>query len=155
MILSFAGHRPDKLGGYGEAAHHKLVLIAHRFLAQTIDLEKVISGMALGWDQAVAEVAIDLKIPVIAAIPFDGQQRRWPQHEQDWYARLLEQCAERHVVSPGVYATWKMFKRNEWMVDNSDALVALWDGSSGGTANCVNYAIRRHKPWTNLWKYWT
>ncbi len=33
-----------------------------------------------------------------------------------------------------------MDKRNKWMVDNCDLLIAVWNGTSGGTANCVNYA---------------
>jgi uncharacterized phage-like protein YoqJ len=35
-------------------------------------------------------------------------------------------------------------KRNEWMVDHCDLLIAVWDGSEGGTANCVRYA-RHHE----------
>ncbi len=31
-------------------------------------------------------------------------------------------------------------RRNEFMVDASDALAAFFDGSPGGTANCVRYA---------------
>jgi uncharacterized phage-like protein YoqJ len=30
--------------------------------------------------------------------------------------------------------------RNEWMVDRCDKLIAVWDGSKGGTGNCVDYA---------------
>ena len=40
----------------------------------------------------------------------------------------------------GGYAGYKLQKRNEWMVDHCDILIAVWDGTSGGTANCVNYA---------------
>ena len=45
-----------------------------------------------------------------------------------------------------------MQERNEWMVNNCDVLIAVWDGTSGGTANCVKYAeslqldIRRINP---------
>jgi hypothetical protein len=31
------------------------------------------------------------------------------------------------------------------MVDNSDLLIAVWDGSSGGTSNCVSYATIKGK----------
>ena len=34
-----------------------------------------------------------------------------------------------------------MQKRNEFMVDNSDLVVAVWNGTSGGTANCLAYMI--------------
>jgi len=37
------------------------------------------------------------------------------------------------MKSPGAY-------RSEWMVQNCDLLVAYWDGSDGGTGNCVKYA---------------
>jgi len=33
-----------------------------------------------------------------------------------------------------------MQKRNDWMVDNSDAVIAIWNGAPGGTANTVEYA---------------
>jgi len=33
-----------------------------------------------------------------------------------------------------------MQKRNEWMVDNSDAVIAVWDGTPGATATAVDYA---------------
>ena len=50
----------------------------------------------------------------------------------------------KHIVSPGEYAAFKMQVRNEWMVDQlnpaTDLLLAAWDGSPGGTGNCVKYA---------------
>ena len=51
-----------------------------------------------------------------------------------------------YVCSRGGYAGWKMNYRNTWMVDRADAVLAVWDGSSGGTANCVNYARTINKP---------
>jgi uncharacterized phage-like protein YoqJ len=39
-----------------------------------------------------------------------------------------------------------MQDRNIWMVDHCDALIAVWDGTSGGTANCVRYAQKVGKP---------
>jgi uncharacterized phage-like protein YoqJ len=46
--------------------------------------------------------------------------------------------------------------RNEWMVDNAHIVLALWDGSSGGTGNCIKYANRKsvNKPIINLWSSW-
>jgi uncharacterized phage-like protein YoqJ len=40
--------------------------------------------------------------------------------------------------------------RNIWMVDHADEVWAFWDGSKGGTANCVKYAERVNKPVRNL-----
>jgi uncharacterized phage-like protein YoqJ len=36
--------------------------------------------------------------------------------------------------------------RNEWMVDHCNDLLAVWDGSDGGTGNCVRYAQRILEP---------
>ena len=38
--------------------------------------------------------------------------------------------------------------RNEYMVDHADELIAVWDSSPSGTANCVNYAKRKNVPVT-------
>jgi predicted Rossmann fold nucleotide-binding protein DprA/Smf involved in DNA uptake len=63
MILAFTGHRPSKLGGYGSDVDLKLTRLATKVL-DDLKPEQVISGMALGWDQAVAFAAIRAKIPV-------------------------------------------------------------------------------------------
>ena len=33
-----------------------------------------------------------------------------------------------------------MQKRNEYMVDLADVVIAVWDGSNSGTGNCIKYA---------------
>ena len=140
------GHRPDKIGGYDYYAPQR-VWIRNRMRSELMDLmpEYVISGMALGIDQDWAQVAIDLAIPFIAALPFTGQESQWPKSSQDYYHSLLEQAHRIVVVSSGGYAAHKMQVRNEWMVDNCTDLFAFWDGSDGGTGNCVKYA-QRTKP---------
>lgn len=38
-----------------------------------------------------------------------------------------------------------MMKRNKYMVDNSDYVIAVWSGKPGGTGNTVRYAIKSRK----------
>lgn len=104
-----------------------------------------ISGMALGFDTWAAETCIQLGIPFIAAIPFAGQQRMWSPEQQLHYAELLSRAQSQHVVCPGGYEPRKMQIRNVWMVDNSDCLLACWNGSPGGTKNCIDYAKVKKK----------
>jgi uncharacterized phage-like protein YoqJ len=101
--------------------------------------------MALGFDQDLAYVSIEMAIPFIAAVPFVGQERIWPQEAKDFYNQLLSVAESIVIVSPGEYSVDKMQARNEWMVDHCSILIACWDGSKGGTGNCVKYAkeIRR------------
>ena len=153
MIISGTGHRPDKLGGYSDIAFNKLVKIAEEYLSENRP-DKVISGMALGWDQALAQAAINLKIPFVAAIPFKNQECKWPNKSQTKYKTILAAASECVIVCEGEYAAWKMQVRNKYMVDNSDLVVAMFDGTTGGTANCVNYAISKNKQIVNLYNKW-
>lgn len=150
MIVTGTGHRPNKLGGYSAKAFKKLVNLASEILVE-LKPNMVISGMALGWDQALATAAILNNIPFTAAIPFQGQQNAWPDKSRVIFSKLLEKASKQVVICKGNYAAWKMQKRNEWMVDNSDIVIALWDGSSGGTANCISYANKIKKKVINCW----
>jgi len=151
VYAMLTGHRPDKLGGYGPSACQTAVraalcklLSAWKAHAQAHGASlHVISGMALGADQWWAEEAITLGIPVHAYAPFDGQDARWPRASQTHYRMLLTRCASVRVVTSGAYAAWKMQRRNEAMVDDAQWHVAVWDGSNGGTANCVAYMRAR------------
>jgi uncharacterized phage-like protein YoqJ len=141
MIVAFTGHRPDKLGGY------KLPNDTYIRVCQKIDTtlkefkpEKVITGMALGIDQWAASIAHKLHIPFLAAIPFEGQENAWPESSRKIYRILRKLATEEVVVSQGGYSADKMQVRNIWMVDNCDKLIAVWDGTKGGTGNCIEYA---------------
>jgi len=145
MKIAITGHRPDKLGGYNNNSIEELVKDHIKDLFYLLKPTFIWSGMALGVDQWAAELAIKLSIPFKAAVPFEGQESRWPLKSQEKYRELLKCSQEIIVVSPGGYAPWKMQKRNEYMVDRADVVVAVWDGSSGGTKNCVEYAVSQDK----------
>jgi uncharacterized phage-like protein YoqJ len=151
MIAAATGHRPDKLRGYDTHARLTDLGIAVLFKYKP---EKVISGFALGWDLAVADAAIQLEIPLIAAIPFPSQPSTWPKSSQLFYQQLLEKASQIEIISPDPYSALKMRMRNEWMINNCDFVIALWDGSAGGTGNCMNYIIQENKPYKNFWKSW-
>lgn len=160
MIVAGTGHRPDKLdihyrmpGGGDMQLHHWLMDMAMQYLDE-VGAETVISGMALGWDLALANAALYSNIPYVAAVPFKGQERKWPQWHQDLYNGLLVSASHVEVVCKGDYDPAKMVMRNRWMVNRADRMCALWDGSSGGTSNCVRYARKAGKPIDNLWTRW-
>jgi uncharacterized phage-like protein YoqJ len=141
LTIAVTGHRPSKLGGYNNDAAHKAIRRHMRdFLATQSYPLVLISGGALGIDQFWMEVGLHLSLPVIAALPFEGYDDRWPAASRQEYKKLLDRCQSvKYICEPG-YAASKMQTRNEWMVDNCDLLVAYWNGTPGGTANCVKYA---------------
>jgi uncharacterized phage-like protein YoqJ len=155
-VVAVTGHRPDKLGGYGSAAKIKLLSFAVDQFDRALRKGPlvVITGMALGWDQAVAQACVIHGIPFHAAIPFVGQEQMWPEESQRLYSDLLKKASKVTIVSPGRYESWKMHRRNEFMVDHCTVLVALWNGSPGGTASCVSYAERKQTKVVNLWSTW-
>jgi uncharacterized phage-like protein YoqJ len=146
MIIAITGHRPDKLGNEWDGNGTISQKISDK-LQELIEEHKptlMISGMALGVDTIWAKLAIKNGIPLTAAVPFQGQESKWPNRAQVEYLKLIY-YAQVEVICQGFYAAWKMQKRNEWMVDRCDLLIAVWDGSKGGTGNCVEYARKVNK----------
>src|SRR5688572_7452942 len=95
-IVAATGHRPDKLGGWSDQGHamdsvirERLMSLAHMHLLAT-NPARVISGMALGWDQVWCQAALEAGVRVYAAVPFNGQEAKWRPDSRAFYRRLLE-----------------------------------------------------------------
>lgn len=138
--------------GHRELEHprEQLVEVVVGFLTK-LQPSCVITGMALGWDTLVAAACVHVRVPFIAAVPFAGQEMRWTPKQQEVYRNLLELAQEIKVVSEGGYETWKLFRRNEWIVEQSDVLVGyvnpakLSAGTSGST-HCYQQALQKLGP---------
>ena len=152
FIVGGTGHRlGEKVGGYSKKVEDNLLNISTNILEE-INPTSVISGMAIGWDFAIANASLNLIIPLVAAIPFSGQESQWPNNSKVEYQNILNNplTSSFYICSEG-YESWKMQRRNEWMADRVNLMLAFWDGSNGGTANCVNYCKRKNIPWINLY----
>ena len=120
------------------------------------NIDTIVSGMALGFDTIGAEVALENNLKLVAAVPFHGQERKWSAVDKERYHNILKQADSVIMVSdrevddntPMDVIVKLMNDRNEWMVDNADEVFALWDGTSGGTGNAVNYTDKSSKPIT-------
>jgi uncharacterized phage-like protein YoqJ len=160
----FTGHRPDKLGGYNMKnpimlkLKGKLLEIIEELIKEE-GINRFISGGALGTDQAAFWCVhiLQKKYPEvknIVAVPFAKQDALWNQEQKYWYQKMLKLADEivyvdgilgyqRDKETPvGEFSKKKLRIRNEYMVDNSRIVVAVYDGSSGGTSNCLWYARR-------------
>jgi uncharacterized phage-like protein YoqJ len=150
-VIAVTGHRPKTLG-YDSMTAARMLETA-REVIRRYKPKGVITGMALGWDTAIAAACLEAGVPYIAAIPFVGQEARWRAADQFDYQRFLKWSEKVHVCSPGGYAASKMQTRNQWMVDQAELVVALWNGEDGGTSNCVRYAQAQNVPIHNAWDY--
>jgi uncharacterized phage-like protein YoqJ len=151
MILAGTGHRSQKLGGF-LLPNPTYIALCKEIEIHLLELKptKVISGLAQGFDSYLAHVALKLKIPVIGAIPFKGQEKAWPESAQRRYHKLISQFESTHIVCEGDYAAYKLQLRNHWMVDHADKILSCHDGSTGGTNNCIIYANLKNKPIINI-----
>lgn len=155
-IICGTGHRPNKLRGYSIESFYDIELVAIDWLEELggdrRDNLLLISGGALGWDQALACVANRWSVMYKMYLPFPEFDSKWPKESRNFLSNLCNSAVEVKYICDAGYAPWKMQKRNEAMVNDSDSVIALWNGSPGGTGNCVKYAEKVNKPVRNLWK---
>ncbi len=161
MKISFTGHRPPLLGGYGPEAKDRLYKFAYRQMLR-IDCDvTVYVGCALGWDMAVGTAAIEQGHKVVSCIPFLGFNARWPLDSVWELDCLLNKSHETIVVNSKEdvlhmdgHVAFALNKRNHYMVDNTDKLYALSCGSPSGTENCIEYALSLNRPVHYMWSDW-
>ena len=148
----FTGHRPAKLPWHYQESDPQCLALKRRIAAvlevlYQNEYRHFICGMALGCDHYFCECALALRtshpdITVEAAVPCPEQASRWSQEQQTRYARLLDACDFQTMVSPQ-YTPFCMQKRDRYMVDRASLLVAVFDGSSGGTQYTIAYALQK------------
>ena len=105
-----------------------------------------ISGMALGADICAALAVLEqrAKYPEITlecALPCETQAEKWSERTRDLYFSIIECCDKETLVSKR-YSSDCMKKRNRYMVDRSDCVLAFWNGSRSGTGSTVAYALK-------------
>jgi uncharacterized phage-like protein YoqJ len=111
---------------------------------------EVNSGMALGFDQLVCEVCLELGLPYVAVIPCDNQDALWKPEQKERYSRLVSMANKTVLVNPGPYQAWKMHARNAWIVKNSDQMIVHWNGFyQGGTGGCMKLVNSAKLNWVN------
>jgi uncharacterized phage-like protein YoqJ len=149
MRIALTGHRPNKLYGYKleNKAYYDLSEKIKRLVLKLAPEGSVelISGMALGADTVFALTALDMRedderFTLHCAIPCKGYSSNWFGESVDTYNLILAQADSSVVVTDSEYEASFMQRRNEYMVDRCDVLIAIWNGTPGGTYNCVKYA---------------
>jgi len=152
-IIGVTGHR--KLS-HNKSEIYSVVKESLLYLRDKKGYTKAITGMALGFDTIVAQVCVEINMPFIAALAFENQSEKWNTHDTDRYKHLLDKAEYVKQVSTGNWENWKYLKRDTWIVENSDMLMAYLNdtrdpGRTGsGTGFTVNEAIRLGKPWRNI-----
>jgi len=151
ITCCFTGHRTEKLP-WKENEYDPTCLALKERLYDTLHAlyrsgyRRFICGMATGADLYFGEAVVALRdehpdVILEGAIPFDGQADRWPQTLRKRYFRLAEECDEKTILHT-TYTPDCMMDRNRYMVDNSNLLIAVYNGKPGGTQKTMLYAMR-------------
>ena len=148
-VCCVTGHRPK---GFpfpysGGESKRKYLADMRAIIEKLIDggYRLFVSGGALGADSDFAETVLGLKethpdISLEIAVPCVNQNGGWTAGDKSRYSEILARADKITHVSD-VYSAGCMQKRNRYMVDESDLVLAFRNGNTrGGTYNTVKYA---------------
>lgn len=148
---AFTGYRPSKMPwGYDETDAR---CVEFRFrLREALEYligqgyTDFLSGGALGFDQMAAEIVLSLRekypwVRLVMVIPFDGQADKWSREQRGRWLEIIE-ASDRVIRISHAYDKGVFFRRNHYLVENANLLLAAYDGQPGGTAGTVAYAKR-------------
>ena len=141
----FTGHRPQKL----RRSEKEIKADLERAIQQAITdgYTTFITGMAYGVDIWAGQIVVRLRksnpaLHLIAAVPFRGFEDRWSADWNRAYQELMEQADLVKFICPG-YNAGAYQRRNEWMVDHSSRVIAVFNGEPSGTKNTIEYANKQ------------
>lgn len=155
MYCCFTGHRPENLSWMRDEDSDRTKKLK-KTLSLVIDTAikdgytDFYCGMARGIDTFAAEIVIEKaqknkNIRLHAALPCPKQSMGWAESEKERFEKILGYAATRTIISP-MYTDTCMLARNRFMVDNSQRVIAVWNGFfRGGTAYTVRYAKKESK----------
>lgn len=86
-------------------------------------------------------------IELVIVLPRPGHDERWDERSKRRMAFLLKHCTE-HLTTGTDSSAESYYKRNRYLVDHSDCLVAVYDNNRNvrsGTGMTVRYAEKRGK----------
>lgn len=158
QLCAFTGHRPEKLPCGNDEQHPSCMSIKSSILRQIERLhdqrgvKQFITGGALGVDQWAAEAVLSFReshpdVSLTIAVPFRGQADKFPPEQKRRYDNTLLRT-NSVIVLQEQYSSNCFFKRNDYIVEHSGVIVAVYDRSSqirSGTGYTVNRAILKRR----------
>ena len=141
----FTGHRPDKM----ELGEKEIKQLLEKAIDDAIADGYVtfITGMAMGTDIWAAEIVLERKkrnkeLHLICALPHPNFESRRSMTEKMRFNKIIKNADIVKEIN-NHYFTGCYQVRNEWMVDRSNLVIAVFNGQKSGTKNTVDYAKRK------------
>lgn len=147
MKAALTGHRPERLNLPYNVLDKQWENL-YSFIKKTIinnNITKVFCGMANGCDILIGIVAIDLKnegydIKLTCVLPCKGYGKK-----SEFFNILRENANEWIELNEKFYKGCDDI-RDQYMVDNCDVLIAIFDGiETGGVYSTIKKAQKQNK----------
>ena len=144
----FTGHRPEKLRRTEREIRNDLEREIRKAVHDGLNV--FISGMARGVDIDAAEIVLQIRaegypVRLICASPYPGFEQSWNQNWQVRYGAVMAAADLVRYICPR-YSRECFQIRNEWMVNHSSRVIAVFNGRPSGTKNTIDYALRQGVP---------
>lgn len=151
--VCFTGKRPAGMPWKYDESDFRCAALKARLEAEILQAVEdgyrhFITGMAQGADTWAGEIILKLRKDAVpdlyleAAVPYPLQPKKWPDADQTRYFNLLFDCNKRTLCSQS-YFDGCFHVRNRYMVDEAERVIAVYDGSGGGTGYTIKYAQSR------------
>ena len=162
--LSSHGEGPTVLTVLGATGHQEIPDIACDWVVRSVraairDADRpasIVTSLAAGADQLVAQEALALGCSLEVVLPCRGYERTFSNQCQLLrFQELSGLAANTEILNydePSEDAFWAAGRR---VVERCDVLLAIWDGAPaaglGGTADVVRYAAERNVRVRIIW----
>lgn len=142
--VCFTGHRPEKQTRHEKSIKKDLEKEIRQAAADGLNV--FITGMARGVDIWAAQIVLMLRdegydVKLMCVCPYEGFELRWSQEWQKAYREILAAADFVKYVCEGYNRTCFQ-ARNEWMVNHSARVIAVFNGEKSGTKNTIDYAMK-------------
>jgi hypothetical protein len=109
-----------------------------------------VTSLAIGADQLLARLVVELGGKIHAVLPFEGIERSFAPYDVEQYRVLLKKAESVEVLhTPGTDED-AYLAAGQHVADSSDVMIAVWNGlpakGKGGTADVVEYVLMKGKP---------
>lgn len=164
MSCTITGHRPVRFKWKYKENDTRCKRLKRTIQDQLVQLyeqgaRRFYVGGALGVDQWAGEILLRLKeqpeygdIELVVALPFDGHDAEWDARSKSRLKFLLDHGTETVTVGTTAEPAAICYKkRNYYMVDHADCLLAVYDNERSirsGTGMTVSYAQKKGLPIT-------
>ena len=150
----FTGHRPEKLSLF-EA---EVKSLSEKAINTAIEngFTTFITGMAPGVDIWAAEIVLEKRkhntsLHLICAMPHPGFEKRKSKYEEDRCQNIIDNADYTQTICDRYFRACYQ-RRNEFMVDYSNLVIAVWNGEKSGTKNTIDYAKRKGVKLINIYE---